>query len=107
MNNLLIVLAHRLTTIAKLREPERAKAIVADSLLMKRQILIVSRSRRRAPTLSVLDRLLPGFWSLFLGPRQHRHAAMRIKPSTPLRLRYILRKRKYRLTNCKLVGHPK
>lgn len=107
MKDLLILLAHRLTTIAKPLAMGRKKATLADSLLMKRQILIVSRPRRRAPTLSVLDRLLPGFWSLFLGPRQHRHAAMYIKPSTPLRLRHILRKRKYRLTNYKLVEHPK
>jgi hypothetical protein len=35
MKDLLALLAHLLTTIAKLLEPGGARAIVADSLLMK------------------------------------------------------------------------
>jgi len=66
MKNLLILLAHLLTTIAKLLGPSGARAVVADSLLMKQQLLIINRSRQRAPNLSVLDRFLLGFWSLFL-----------------------------------------
>ena len=30
---------------------------------------VINRSRRRAPNLSAFDRLLFGFWSLFLTPR--------------------------------------
>ena len=56
--NLLILLAHLLTTVAKFLGPGDARAIVADSLLMKQQLLVIHRSRRRAPNLSVLDRLL-------------------------------------------------
>jgi hypothetical protein len=51
MKVLLLMLAHLLATLAKLLGPGGAKAIVADSLLMKQQLLIVSRSRRRALTL--------------------------------------------------------
>jgi hypothetical protein len=45
MKDLLILLAHLLTTIAKLLGPGGAKTIVADSLLMKQQLLIVNRGR--------------------------------------------------------------
>jgi hypothetical protein len=65
MKDLLILLAHLLTTVAKLLGPGGARAVVADSLLMKQQLLVISRSRRRAPNLSALDRFLLGFWSLF------------------------------------------
>ena len=58
--------AHLLTTVAKLLGAGGAKAIVADSLLMKQQLLIVNRSRQRAPNLTTTDRMLLGFWSLFL-----------------------------------------
>ena len=45
MKDLLILLAHLLTTVAKLLGPGRARAVVADSLLMKQQLLVaVSRS---------------------------------------------------------------
>jgi hypothetical protein len=56
MKELLVLLAHLLTTLARLLGPGGAKAIVADSLLMKQQLLIVNRSRQRAPNLTVIDR---------------------------------------------------
>ena len=58
MKDLALLLIHLLTTLAKLLGPGGAKAIVADSLLMKQQLLVINRSRKRAPNLSVIDRLL-------------------------------------------------
>ena len=40
--------------------PGGARAIVAESLLVKQQLLIVTRSRRRAPDLRPLDRVVAG-----------------------------------------------
>jgi hypothetical protein len=60
MKDLLLILAHLLTTLAKLLGPGGAKAIVADSLILKQQLLIVNRSRPRAPNLTIIDRLLLG-----------------------------------------------
>ena len=74
-----------------------AQAIVADSLLMKQQLLIVNRSRKRAPNLTVTDRILLGFWSLFLSSHRIRRAAVILRPSTLLNFHDILKKRKYRL----------
>jgi hypothetical protein len=54
------MLAHLLATLATLLGPGGAKAIVADSLLMKQQLLITNRSRRRAPNLTPVDRMLLG-----------------------------------------------
>ena len=47
MKELLILLAHLLTTVAKLLGPGGARAIVADSLLMKQQLLVINRSANR------------------------------------------------------------
>jgi len=97
MKDLLILLAHLLTTFAKLMGPGGARAVVADSLLMKQQLLVINRSQRRAPDLSALDRSLFGFWSLFLNPRYLQRAAVIIRPSTLLKFHDLLIKRKYRL----------
>ena len=70
MKGLLVLLACLLTTLAKLLGPGGAKAIVTDSLLIKQQLLVVNRSRQRAPNLTVIDRLLLGFWSLFISPHR-------------------------------------
>lgn len=97
MKDLLILLAHLLTTVAKLLGTGGVRAIVADSLLMKQQLLVIKRSRRRAPNLSALDRFLFGFWSLFLDPRRIQRAAVIIRPSTLFKFHDLLKKRKYRL----------
>ena len=97
MKDLLVLLAHLLTATAKLLGPGGAKAIVADSLLMKQQLLIINRSRRRAPNLMPIDRLLLGFWSPFLSPHHLQRAAVILRPSTLLNFHDMLKKRKYRL----------
>jgi hypothetical protein len=58
MKDLLVLLAHLLTTIAKLPGPGGARTVVADSLIMKQQLLVINGSRLRAPNLSALDRFL-------------------------------------------------
>jgi len=97
MKDLLLLLAHLLTTVAKLLRPGGVRTVVADSLLMKQQLLVINRSRRRAPNLSVLDRFLFCFWSLFLNPHRIHRAAVIIRPSTLLNFHNMLKKRKYRL----------
>ena len=61
MTDRLVLVAHLLITVAKLLGPGGARAVVADSLLMKQQLLVISRSRRRAPNLSALNRILLAF----------------------------------------------
>ena len=97
MKDLLILLAHLLATIEKLLGPGGARAVVDDSLLMKQQLLVINRTRRRAPNLSALDRFIFGFWSLFLNPRHIQRTAVIIRPSTLLKFHALLKKRKYRL----------
>jgi len=97
MKDLLRLLAYLLTTVAKLLGPGGARAIVADSLLMKQQLLIINRSRQRAPNLTAIDRVLLGFWSLFLNPHHIQRAAVILRPSTLLKFHDMLMNRKYRL----------
>ena len=97
MKDLLRLLAHLLTTLAKLLGPGGARAIVADSLLMKQQLLIINRSRQRAPNLTAIDRVLLGFWSLFLSPHHIKRTAVILRPSTLLKFHDMLKNRKYRL----------
>ena len=54
-------------------------------------------SRRRAPNLRVLDRLIAGFCSLWITPNRLRRVAIAFKPSTLLKFHRGLVQRKYRL----------
>jgi hypothetical protein len=90
MKILLLLLAHLLTAVARHLGPGGVKAVVADNLLLKQQLLVLNRSRQRAPNLSALDRFLLGLWSLFLSTRRIVRCAVLIKPSTLLRFHAAL-----------------
>ena len=90
MKDLLVLIAHLLTTIARLPGPGGTRAVVADNLVMKQQLLIMNRAWRRAPNLTTLNRFLLGFWSLFLSPRHIQRAAVIIRPSTLLKFHHLL-----------------
>src|SRR6202158_4716128 len=95
MMHLLILAIHLLATIAKLVRPGGVRAIVAKSLLLKHQLLISSRARRRAPNLNSSDRLLVGLASLFVPPSRIPKLAIILQPITLLRFHEALKKRKY------------
>jgi len=96
MKDILILFVHLLTTVAKLLGPGGTKAVIAENLLLKQQLLLVTRSRRRAPNLSTADRFLMGFWSLFLRPGRIARNALSVHPSTLLKFHQCLVRRKYR-----------
>jgi hypothetical protein len=69
---------------------------VAESLLLKHQLLISSRARRRAPNLNTFDRLLLGLGSLFVPPSRIPKLAVILKPRTLFEFHEALKKCKYR-----------
>ena len=68
MKNVLLLLIHMLTVVAKLLGPGGIKGIIAENLLLKQQLLVVCRPRQRARNLLPTDRFLLGFFSQFLRP---------------------------------------
>ena len=70
---------------------------MAESLLVKQQLLILNRSRHRAPNLRASDRILGGVCALFMRPARVMRSAVVLRPSTILGFHRTLRQRKYRL----------
>src|ERR1700720_4437695 len=60
MREWLILVAHLVVTIIKIAAPGGARSVVAESLILKHQLLILNRSRKRAPRLGAVDRVLLG-----------------------------------------------
>ena len=67
MKDLLLTLLHLAVMTATLCGPGGVRAVIAENLLLKQQLIVLRRPRRRAPPLTASDRLLFGFGSLFLG----------------------------------------
>jgi putative transposase len=86
MRDLVVLFIHFIATLARLLRPGSARSIVAESLLLKHQLLILNRSRQRAPNLSASDRILAGWLALWLRPTRLLRSAIVLKPSTLLGL---------------------
>ena len=97
MREVLILAVHLLVTCAKLLRPGGIRAVAAESLLLKHQLLINNRSRQRAPNLTTLDRFVLGLTTLFVNPRRIAKLGALVKPATLFKFHKALVDRKYRL----------
>jgi hypothetical protein len=96
MRDVLFALLHLTVMAAKLCGPGGVRAVMAENLLLKQQLIVLRRGRQRAPNLRRRDRVLCGFWSLFLCERRIPNIAIAFRPSTLLALHQALVDRKYR-----------
>jgi putative transposase len=96
VRDLAVLFLHLLTTVARLARPGGARSVVAESVLVKQQLLILNRSRKRCPNLRLSDRMVAGVCALLMRPRRVIRSAIVIKPSTLLNLHRALTQQKYR-----------
>jgi putative transposase len=71
--------------------------VVAESVLVRHQLLVLNRGRKRAPSRRTGDRIIAGLCTLFMRPARVLRSAIVLKPSTLLHLHSLLRQRKYRM----------
>ena len=69
MRHLAVLFLHLLATVARLAGPGGARSVVAESVLVKHQLLILNRSRKRSPNLRPSDRVVAGLCAVFIRPR--------------------------------------
>jgi transposase InsO family protein len=97
MRDLFVLLFHLIVTLARLARPGGLRCVVAESVLVRHQLLILNRGRKRAPNLRSADRIIAGLCTLFLRPARILRSAIVLKPSTLLHLHRVLCRRKYRM----------
>jgi hypothetical protein len=91
------LIAHLVTALVRVALPGGVRAVIAESLLLKHQLLILNRSRSRAPRLTPCARLLFGVGAFLVAPNRLPKIAIGIRPSTLLRFHRALIQGKYRL----------
>ena len=96
MRDLAVLFLHLLATVARLAGPGGARSVVAESLLVKPQLLILNRSRKRSPNLRPSDRVVAGLCAAFMRPGRLIRSAIVFTPSTLLSLHRALVQQKYR-----------
>src|ERR1700686_5467975 len=97
MREFLVLLVHLVVVVARLARPGGLRGVVAESVLIRHQLLILNRGRKRAPNLRVADRFISGVVTLFICRARLLRSAIVLRPSTLLHLHRVLIKRKYRL----------
>src|SRR5450432_1488633 len=97
MRDFIVLFVHVIVTAVRLAGPGGLRSVVAESALIRHQLLILNRGRKRAPNLRATDRIAAGLFTLFISPARILRSAIVLKPSTLLHLHSLLRKRKYRL----------
>jgi putative transposase len=97
MRDFLILFVHVIVTVARVARPGGLRSVVAESVLVRHQLLVLNRGRKRAPNLRSVDRIVAGLCTLFMRPARVLRSDIIVKPSTLLHLHRLLRKRKYRM----------
>src|ERR1700730_7460450 len=105
MRDWLVLMAHLIVTTIRIVTPGGARAVIAESLLLKHQLLILNRSRKKAPKLRALDRILLGLGAILVSPQRILKVAVAVRPATLLRFHRALVRRKYQwLFSAKKTG---
>ena len=96
MREVFVLIAHLLSTLVNLCRPGGLCAVAAESLVLKHQLQLINRSRRRAPRLKPWDRLVFGLCAFCISPKRLAKCAIILKPSSFTRFRQALVRHKYR-----------
>ena len=97
MRDIFALFLHVIVTVIRLSRHAGLRSVVAESTLVRHQLLILNRGRKRAPNLRVSDRIIAGLCTLLMRPARVLRSAIVLRPSTLLRFHHMLIKRKYRL----------
>ena len=97
MRDVAILFIHLIATVARFLGPGGTRSVVAESVLVKHQLLLLNRSRSRSPNLRPRDRVIAGLCAALMRPTRLLRSAIVLKPATILDFHRALVKRKYRL----------
>src|SRR5213592_443029 len=107
MRDIFTLFLHAIVTIIRLGQPGGLRSVVAESVLMRHQVLILNRGRKRAPNLRASDRIIAGLCTLLMRPARVLRSAVGSETSTLLHFHKMLIKQEYRLLfSTKRVRRP-
>jgi hypothetical protein len=68
MRDIFTLFLHAIVIIIRLVRPGGLRSVVAESVLLRHQVLILNRGRKRAPNLRVADCVIAGLCTLLISP---------------------------------------
>ena len=95
MMKIMTLLFNYVAVCLKLLTPGGARRLAAENILLRQQLIALSRKQKRAPKLTVTDRLLFGLFTSLLTYHRLKRIAIILKPATLLKFHKALIQRKY------------
>jgi hypothetical protein len=93
------LICYVISILLKYIQPGGMKAFAAENAILRKQLGIVQRNKKRSPKLSTSDRIILGFLAAFISPKRLAKSAIIVKPKTLLKLHKCLVKTHFLLTN--------
>ncbi|OFZ44300.1 MAG: hypothetical protein A2504_00240 [Bdellovibrionales bacterium RIFOXYD12_FULL_39_22] len=92
-----ILFFHFVVTFFRLLTPGGVKSVMAENILIKHQLILINRTRKKSPQLKPIDRFILGLTAFFITPKRLIQNSAILKVSTILNFHQALINRKYRL----------
>ena len=89
------LLIHFFVSAIKLLKPGGVKVVMAETIAMKQQLIVMNRGKKRSPVLTTPDRFLFGILAFFISGNRLKKIAVIIKTATLLAFHKSLINRKY------------
>lgn len=70
MKDVLLLAIHFVTLLVRLLHTSGKMAVAAENLALKKQLLVILRSRLKAPNLTTMDRLIFGWLAMLLSHKR-------------------------------------
>jgi len=83
--------------IIKISRPGGAKALAAENMALRQQLITLSRHHKCSPKLTTSDRIIFDFLTRVIRPKRLSRIAILIKPATLLKFHKALVNKKYQL----------
>ncbi len=97
MLKFILPILHIIRAIIMLTKPGGTKSLIAENLMLRKQLIQLSRKQKRSPNLSFFDRLFFAILAHFINTKKIIKSAIIIKPATIINFHKALIKKKYRL----------
>jgi putative transposase len=79
-----------------LLKPGGGRELIAINLVLRHQLVVLNRGRKRSPNIPAVHRLLLGFWTQLIRPDRIGGLAIALRPSTMFKIHIAYVKKKYR-----------
>ncbi len=96
MINLLQLMFMLITALLKIKKQGGTKALVAENICLRQQLIILNKNRQRSPNLTHLDRLVFAISAELINAKRLSRLAILLKPATLIKIHKAFAMKKYK-----------